>query len=157
MDIKRPPEEDFDYCSDLTREPEWNPKMKRVTKLTAGPEGVGTRYEAEFPGDSMVVECVHFERPVAWSTIGVSRRLEVSFEGRVSSAENGAHLVMRMALQPRGLLRWVAPLIRRYMQAQLERNSPPLRWYWRGEAGEYGAPDDRAGVGSSAGVRVGVR
>jgi uncharacterized protein YndB with AHSA1/START domain len=28
VDIKRPPDDVFDYCSDHRHEPEWNPMMK---------------------------------------------------------------------------------------------------------------------------------
>jgi hypothetical protein len=128
IDIKRSPEESFDYCSDLTREGEWNPKLGLVSKLTPDPEGVGTRYEAEFvPGDPMLVECVRFERPTAWATVGQSRRLNANFEGRVRATEDGAHLVMRMELFPQGLLRLAMPLMRRYMQAQQERNVATIK------------------------------
>jgi uncharacterized protein YndB with AHSA1/START domain len=42
-DIRRPPEEVFDYASDPTHEPEWNMRMKRLEKLSDGPAGVGAR------------------------------------------------------------------------------------------------------------------
>jgi uncharacterized protein YndB with AHSA1/START domain len=48
VDINRPPEEVFDYCSDHHHEPEWNPMMTHIAKLTGGPIGAGTRYAAEF-------------------------------------------------------------------------------------------------------------
>ena len=32
VDIHKPPEEVFDYCSDLTREPEWNPKNSSTSR-----------------------------------------------------------------------------------------------------------------------------
>ena len=48
VDVKRSPEDVFDLCSDLSREPEWNPMMKRVVKLTDSPVGVGARYKTEF-------------------------------------------------------------------------------------------------------------
>jgi hypothetical protein len=44
-EIRRPSEEVFDYCTDLTREHEWNPKTRRVEKLTGGPIGAGTRFK----------------------------------------------------------------------------------------------------------------
>jgi hypothetical protein len=72
IDIARSRGEVFDYCSDLTREPEWNPKAKRVEKVTDGPTGLGTRYEAEFlQGNPMTIELVRFDRPV----VGVRRSL----------------------------------------------------------------------------------
>jgi hypothetical protein len=42
VDIRRSPEEVFDYCTDIMREPEWNPRTRRVQKLTEGPIGLGT-------------------------------------------------------------------------------------------------------------------
>lgn len=36
VDVERSPEDVFDYCSDLRHEPEWNPMMKRIVKLTDG-------------------------------------------------------------------------------------------------------------------------
>lgn len=34
VDIERLPEDVFDYVSDPIREPEWNPMMKHIVKLT---------------------------------------------------------------------------------------------------------------------------
>ena len=74
MDINRPPEEVFDYCSDHRHEPEWNPMMKSVEKLTDGPIGAGTRYAADFAkGPPMVMECTQYERPATWPLTGNSR------------------------------------------------------------------------------------
>ena len=62
IDIARPAEVVFGYCSDHTNEIEWNPAMRRVAKITDGPVGAGTRYEMEFlPGRPMVAECVRFD------------------------------------------------------------------------------------------------
>jgi uncharacterized protein YndB with AHSA1/START domain len=44
VDIRRLPEEVFDYASDPANEPEWNIRLTRVEKLTGGPVGVGARY-----------------------------------------------------------------------------------------------------------------
>jgi hypothetical protein len=61
VDIKRSPEDVFDYCSDPSHEPEWNPMMKRIEKITDGPVGVGTRFTTEFAkGPSMVMECIRY-------------------------------------------------------------------------------------------------
>jgi uncharacterized protein YndB with AHSA1/START domain len=68
VDIKRSPEEVFDFCSDLSHEPEWNPMMKRVVKLSDGPVGIGARYRTEFvDAPPVVMECMRYERPSAWS------------------------------------------------------------------------------------------
>jgi uncharacterized protein YndB with AHSA1/START domain len=128
VDIARSPEHVFDYCVDLTREPEWNPKAKRVKKVSAGPIGLGARYEAEFlKGNPTTIEFVRFERPVLWESVGRSRRLDARSEGRVSATEEGARLVMRMELRPKGTLRLLLPILGRFMHKQQERNLTAIR------------------------------
>jgi len=128
VEIARSPEEVFDYCTDLTREPEWNAKAKRVERLTAGPIGLGTQYEAEFlAGDPMTIELVRFERPTAWDAAGRSPRLDAKTEGRISPTDDGARLVMRMELKPKGTLRLLLPVMARYMHRQEERNLATIK------------------------------
>jgi hypothetical protein len=123
VDINRPPEQVFDYCSDPGREPEWNPMMKACKKITGGSLGVGSRYAAEFvKGPPMVMECVGYERPSAWSLIGNSSALTAGGGGRVLPAADGSHLSIRMELEPHGLLRLAAPLLRRRMKPMLGRD-----------------------------------
>jgi hypothetical protein len=101
-DIARSPEDVFDYCSDHTREGEWNVKMKHVRKLTDGPRGLGTRYEMEFvPGRPMVVDCVRFERPTEWQMSGQTMGMRVGWGGQVVATKTGSRLILRMQLQPR--------------------------------------------------------
>ncbi len=103
-------------------------KLKHVEKLSDGPAGLGTRYRAEFvSGDPMTIEYVRFDRPSAWSTIGNSQKLQVSFAGEVRPTDKGAHLVMRMDLRAHGLLRFATPLLRRYMQSQQKRNVSAIK------------------------------
>jgi hypothetical protein len=126
--IRRSPEEVFDYCTDLTREHEWNPKTRRVEKLTGGPIGAGTRFEAEFlKGDPMTVEVVRFERPRAWESVGRSRRLEATTKGLITATQDGARLTMRMELRPRGVPRLLLPLLARYMHRQQRRNLAAIK------------------------------
>jgi hypothetical protein len=83
-----------------------------VQNLTAGPIGVGTRFEAEFlNGGPMTVELVRFEPPVIWETLAHSRRLDAKGEGQISATEGGSRLVMRMELSPKGALRLLLPIL----------------------------------------------
>jgi Polyketide cyclase / dehydrase and lipid transport len=123
VDVHSSPEEVFDYCTDLAREHEWNPKLRRAEKLTGDPIGTGTRFQAEFlKGDPMVIEYVGFDRPRSWESVGRSRRLDARTYGRVTAIAGGARLTMRMELRPRGAPRLVLPLLARYMHRQQERN-----------------------------------
>jgi uncharacterized protein YndB with AHSA1/START domain len=136
VDISQPPEQVFDYCCDPGHEPEWNPMMKGSKKITDGPIGVGARYATEFvKGPPMVMECVGYERPSAWSLAGRSSALTAGGGGRVLPAAGGSHLIMRMELEPHGLLRVAAPLLRRRMKPMLERDLANIKSKLEGSSG----------------------
>ena len=123
VDISRPPEQVFDYCSDPGHEPEWNPMMKSSKKISGGPAGVGARYATEFvKGPPMVMECVGYQRPSAWSLAGRSSALTAGGGGWVLPSAAGSHLIMRMELEPHGILRLAAPLLRRRLKPMLDRD-----------------------------------
>jgi hypothetical protein len=128
VEVHSSPEEVFDYCTDLAREHEWNPKLRRVEKLTVDPIGAGTRFRAEFlKGDPMLIEYVGFDRPRTWESVGRSRRLDARNYGRVTATADGARLTMRMELRPSGVPRLVLPLLARYMHRQQERNLAAIK------------------------------
>jgi hypothetical protein len=128
IEIARSAEDVFDYWVDLAREPEWNPKARRVEKVTDGPVGLGTRFEGEYlKGERMTIEYVRFERPLAWATVGRSPRLDVKGEGRISASEDGVHLVMRMELSPKGALRLLLPILGGFMRRQQECNLAAIK------------------------------
>jgi uncharacterized protein YndB with AHSA1/START domain len=127
-DVRRPPEEVFDYASDPAKEPEWNIRMKGIEKLTDGPVGVGARYRMLFTqGPPAISECVRFERPSFWELVGGSRVISSRFKGRVDRRGEGSHLVLRMEIRPRGLLALALPLVRRRMQRELERDIATIK------------------------------
>ena len=123
VEIARPPEDVFDYVTDITKEFEWNPRTRRAEKLSPGEIGAGTRFDAEWiKGNPTIVEYVSFERPTGWASIARSRRLDVRAEGRISATEHGSRLVIRTELRPKGVLALLLPLMRRTMQAREDQN-----------------------------------
>jgi hypothetical protein len=127
-DIRRSPEEVFDYASDPAREPEWNIRMKRVVNLTDGPAGVGSRYRMEFTqGPPAISECVRFERPSLWDLVGGSKIISSGFSGRIEPSGDRSHLLLRMEILPRGPLRLALPLLRRRMQRELNRDIATIK------------------------------
>jgi hypothetical protein len=128
VDIERSSEEVFDYCTDLGREPEWNPRTRRIDKLTAGPIRVGTRYEGEWvKDDPMTIEFVRLQRPTSWATVGRSKRLVATSEGQVSTTPDGVRLVLRTRLQPRGALRLLRPVLGLIMRQRENRNLQAIK------------------------------
>jgi polyketide cyclase/dehydrase/lipid transport protein len=162
VDINRSPEEVFDYCSDHQHEPEWNPMMTRAEKLTPGPISAGTRYSAEFAkGPPMIMECTQYQRPATWSLTGTSRALTARGGWRVLPTADGAHLVMYTEMEPHGLLKLAAPLLRRRMRPMFERD---LRNIKARLEGSHPSPEPGPGCGetqttkqAAAGFRAGQR
>jgi hypothetical protein len=77
--------------------------MRLSDELTDGAIGVGTRYATEFvKAPSMVMEYVRYERPTTCSMVGQPMALTAGGGGQVEPTPLGAHLVMRMELEPRG-------------------------------------------------------
>ena len=134
-DIRRSAEEVFDYASDPANEPGWNIRVKRVQKLTGGPIGVGARYRIAFTqGPPAISECVRFDRPGYWEHAGESKIISSGFSGQVMPTDDGSHLLLRMQLRPRGLLRLALPLVRRRMQRELARDVATIKARLEGAA-----------------------
>jgi uncharacterized protein YndB with AHSA1/START domain len=128
IEIEARPEAVFDYCTDVLHEPEWNPKLLEVEKLTAGPIGLATRFRMHFDGVGWsTTENVAFNRPSFWAATSVSRRLDVRFEGEVTPTERGARLVVRTLLLPHGVLRLAQPILRRIMRQQWEHHLQEIK------------------------------
>jgi hypothetical protein len=128
VEIRRSSEDVFDYVTDISREFEWNPRTKRVAKLTEGPIGVGTRWEGEWvEGDPMLIDYVAFDRPANWRSIGRSRGLLVASDGRVEPTRNGARLTLRVELAPRGGLLMIAPLLCLFLRGRDPQTLPAIK------------------------------
>ena len=79
IEIEARPEAVFDYCTDVLREPEWNPKLLEVEKLTAGPIGLGTRCRIRLDGVGWsTTEKIGFQRPSFCAATSASRLLDVA-------------------------------------------------------------------------------
>lgn len=67
VDIARPVDVVFDVVADQRNEPSYNPTMTAATKVTDGPIGVGTRFEAVVltrgRPQRVTVDYTGFERP----------------------------------------------------------------------------------------------
>jgi uncharacterized protein YndB with AHSA1/START domain len=128
VEIDKPPAEVFDYASDHAHEPEWNPKMRLVRKLTDGPVGRGTRYEMEFiPGRPMVVSCVRFDRPNSWEVAGATLGMQVSMGGKITATAAGSQLVFRTEFRAGGPMALALPLLRRRMAPELQRDVEAIK------------------------------
>jgi len=128
LEIRRSAEDVFDYVTDISREFEWNPRTKRVVKLTDGPVGVGTYWEGEWiAGDPMLIDYVAFHRPRSWRSTGRSRGLLVASEGHVDPTPDGARLTLHVEFEPHSQLRLIAPLLGRIMRRRERQNLAAIK------------------------------
>jgi hypothetical protein len=155
INIERPAEVVFGYCSDHTHEIEWNPAMRRVAKITDGPIGVGTRYEMEFlPGHPIVGECVAFDPPATWVVTGSGNGMRSSFTGRVVPVPAGSRLGLRMEIETRGLLRAALPLLRHRMPRNLGRDIAIIKAKLEQRPEPRPSPSQAPAGGSDAALRA---
>ena len=114
IEICRSPGDVFDYLTGITKEAEWNPRTRRVEKLTPGPIGLGTRFGAEWIKGNPAIAGV---RPVrAADGLGGHRSFPThGCEGRGADPAGGTGLPshVRTKLRPKGLLALLLPLMRR--------------------------------------------
>ncbi len=123
IEIEAGPEAVFDYCTDVLREREWNPKLLEVEKLTAGPIGLGTRFRIRLDGVGWsTTENIAFQRPSFWAATSASKPLDVRIEFEVKPTGRGSRLSVRTLLLPHGLLRLAQPILRQYMRRQWEHH-----------------------------------
>ncbi|HEX8973146.1 SRPBCC family protein [Oryzihumus sp.] len=113
--IRRPVEEVFDYVADERHEPAYNPRMARSAKVTDGPVGVGTRFEAHMATRPrpmrMVSELTAFERPHRLELRTTSAFAEVSGRMTFDAVDGGTRMRWSWQLHPHGALRLAGPAL----------------------------------------------
>jgi hypothetical protein len=93
IEICRSPEDVFDYPTGITTEVEWNPRTRRVEKLTPGPIGLGTRIGAEWIKGNPAIAAV---RPVRAPGLGGPSLVPApGCEGREADLAGGTGLPSR--------------------------------------------------------------
>lgn len=118
VDVKADPAVVFDYATDLADERGAEKgRATHIERLTPGPIGVGTRYEAHWSGsDTIEVEYKVFDRPRRWTADATSRGLDMVQKGEVSPITGGVRLTSTLDLRPKGLLKLISPLVVLWMR-----------------------------------------
>jgi uncharacterized protein YndB with AHSA1/START domain len=124
LQIDVPPEALFDLVSDQRNEPQYNPNLRRVRKLTDGPIGVGTLYSAEMTTRSgvtpMTIEVTAFERPGRLSSATRLDAMAIDGELTLDPTPSGTRLHWAWDVQPKGALALMTPVVR-WMGVRQER------------------------------------
>jgi hypothetical protein len=128
IEIEARPEAVFDCCTDILHEPERNPKLLEVEKLTTGPIGLATRFRMRFDGMGWSTsENVAFHRPRFWAAKSTSTRLDARFEGEVTPTGRGTRLTVRTQLLPNGVLSLAPPRLQRKLNRRGRRGANSAR------------------------------
>jgi hypothetical protein len=113
--IHRPVEVVFDYVADQSNEPQYNPRMVRAEKLTAGPVGVGTRFRSAVASmgrtAEMVIECTGYDRPRCLDSTTTMQQADISYTLTFEPAGTGTRMRWSGQVRPKGAYRLLGPMI----------------------------------------------
>lgn len=90
------PETVFAYISDLTRHPEWASDPVKITAITNGPVGVGSRYRSEAQSHGITFKAeltvTEYDPPKRFGFSGSDATGNFSHEFVLTPQHNGTHL-----------------------------------------------------------------
>ena len=112
--INQPVEAVFDYVADQSNEPQYNPRMVRAEKITAGPVGKGTQFRSAVASRGrtaeMLVECTGYDRPALFATTTM-QQADISYMLRFEPSAAGTRMRWSGRVRPRGAFRLLDPVI----------------------------------------------
>lgn len=113
--IARPPEVVFACVGDQRNEPNYNPRMVRAEKLTAGPVGVGTRFAATMTAGrrraDMVIEVTEYDRPNRVGSRTTTSMADIDGANSLEPAPGGTRMRWAWQVRPKGAARLAGPLV----------------------------------------------
>jgi carbon monoxide dehydrogenase subunit G len=126
--VERPAEVVWDYFTDVSNDPEWNPSAIKVRRTSDGPLGVGATFHVvRKMSGPMDLEYTEYSRPLRWSLRGVGRGMSFTYAAELIPSGSGTELTSHMILEPKGPLALLAPLIRTVTKKQLEQVHAALK------------------------------
>jgi hypothetical protein len=113
--IERQVEDVFDFVVDEENEPRYNAQMRLAKKITDGPIGVGTSFRAELTGRGgvipMTIEFTGFDRPNRVAELVHMESMDLMGGLTFDPVDGRTRMVWSWELQPRGVLRFLGPLV----------------------------------------------
>jgi carbon monoxide dehydrogenase subunit G len=126
--IERPAEIVWDYFTDVSNDPDWNPSAITVRKTSGGTLGVGSTFHVvRKMSGPMDLTYIEYNRPLKWSLRGVGRGMSFTYSADLTPSVGATELTSRMEMEPRGLLAIAGPLIRGVIKRQLEQVHTALK------------------------------
>lgn len=125
--ITRPVAEVFDFAVDLRNELHWNPKVERMTKITDGPIGIGTKMRGKWTKSKEIeLECTRFDPPHGWTWVN-GGPVSVTFDVTLTEVNGGTRLDSTFDATPNGLFRIIFPVFIRMMRKEEAQNMTLLK------------------------------
>jgi carbon monoxide dehydrogenase subunit G len=126
--IERPAEVVWDYFTDVSHDPEWNPSAIKVRRTSDGPLGIGSTFHVvRKMSGPMDLEYTEYSRPLRWSLRGVGRGMSFTYAADLKPSGPGTELTSEMNLEPKGVYAVASPLIRMVTKKQLEQVHAALK------------------------------
>jgi carbon monoxide dehydrogenase subunit G len=117
--VQRPAEEVFDFLADVRNEERWNPNVVRIEGAPARPLAVGDTFEGVYRrGGRMRFELVEAVRPERLLFRGGGRQMGLVATLQLEPVGGATRVRMRGEMEPRGLLKLAAPLMRGLIDRQ---------------------------------------
>jgi uncharacterized protein YndB with AHSA1/START domain len=116
--VKKPPRDVFGVVGNLENEPQWHTDVATAKKLKPGPVAVGTTYEFRPKKPMMGVDrveprVVKIEPGKAISFDTQFGKMLIHRTYKVEPAEGGSRVSHRFVAQPKGMMRLMAPMMKR--------------------------------------------
>jgi carbon monoxide dehydrogenase subunit G len=126
--IERPAEVVWDYFTDVSNDPDWNPAAIKARRTSGGPLGVGSTFHVvRKMSGPMDLEYTEYSRPLRWSLRGVGRGMSFTYAAELAPSGAGTELTSHMNLEPKGVFAVAGPLIRMVTKKQLEQVHAALK------------------------------
>ncbi|HEX9063532.1 MAG TPA: SRPBCC family protein [Streptosporangiaceae bacterium] len=113
--IGRPVDVVFDYVADQTNEPDYNPRMVRAEKLTAGPVRKGTRFRSAVESGGrqaeMLIEYTCVDRPRRLESEITMTQADFSYRLTFEPGPAGTCMSWAGEVRPKGAYRLLRPVI----------------------------------------------
>jgi uncharacterized protein YndB with AHSA1/START domain len=113
--IDQPVEAVFDYVADQTNEPDYNPRMVRAEKITAGPVAAGTRFRSAMAATGrtaeMEIELTRCDRPRVLASATTMARADIDYTLTFEPVATGTRMRWGGHVHAKGALRLLGPMI----------------------------------------------
>jgi uncharacterized protein YndB with AHSA1/START domain len=119
VEINRSPDEVFAFVTDATNDPKWHTDILEAGRLSDGPAGNGARYRwvLKFMGKKNTeVETTAYQPNTSAQLRMVKGPVHPTITYRFESTAGGTRFTRRVDLEPAGMFKLMAPMMRSMMR-----------------------------------------